>query len=94
MDDHLHWPDVEEIAEELEDAHPDVDPLTVRFTDLRRMVEALPDFEEQEGHPCNERILEAIQANWIRERQGDAGGDGDEDDDDEAERGGDRVNWR
>ena len=39
------WLDVDRIAEELADAHPGVDPLKVRFTDLRAKVEALPGFE-------------------------------------------------
>lgn len=72
MDDTLHWLDVEEIAEDLNEAHPDIDPMTVGFTRLRELVEALPNFVEQPGHPCNERILEVIQANWIEERGGDS----------------------
>lgn len=71
----LHWLDVEDIALELCEAHPQVNPLTVRFTELRRMVEALPDFQEQAGHPCNEKILETIQSLWIEETQGGATGD-------------------
>ncbi len=79
MDDTLHWLDVEEIAEELDEAHPDVDPLRLGFPRLRALVEALPNFREQAGHPCNERILETIQANWIELRGGaGAGDDGDD----------------
>jgi len=69
MDDKLHWLDVELIAEELAEAHPDRDPVTISFPELRKLVEQLQDFEAQAGHPCNERILEAIQAGWIRENQ-------------------------
>jgi FeS assembly protein IscX len=63
----FHWLDVERIGEELADAHPDVDPVNVSFPDLRSMVEELGGFHEEQGHPCNERILEAIQQAWIEE---------------------------
>ena len=65
----MHWLDVALIAESLEDAHPEVDPLTVSFPALRSMVLDLPHFDEEPGHPCNERILEAIQQAWIEERE-------------------------
>lgn len=65
----LHWLDVEEIALSLLEAHPTVDPLGVRFTELRRMVEALPGFKPQADHPVNEKILETIQAMWHEEKQ-------------------------
>lgn len=70
MSDTFHWLDVQRIAEELEDAHPDLDPLHVNFVDLKNMVLNLEGFEEQPGHPVNERILEAIQQHWIEERIG------------------------
>lgn len=69
--DSFHWLDVDRIAEELADAHPSRDPLSVRFTELREMVTALPGFAEQPGHPVNEKILETIQMKW-REERGDA----------------------
>lgn len=81
MDDKYHWLDVELIAEDLADEHPDRDPLSVSFPELKQLVQELEDFEERSGHPCNERILEAIQAAWISERS-DAIGDEDEADDD------------
>lgn len=68
MNDTFHWLDVDRIAEELNDAHPQKDPIDVRFPDLRKMVIELDGFEEQKGHPVNERILEAIQMAWIKER--------------------------
>ncbi|MFU8828237.1 MAG: Fe-S cluster assembly protein IscX [Phycisphaerales bacterium] len=80
MDDKLHWLDVELISEELAEAHPDRDPVTISFPELRKLVEQLQDFEAQEGHPCNERILEAIQSGWIRETRDII--DYDEDDED------------
>jgi len=65
----MHWLDVERIAEELFDRHGDVDPVSISFPRLKALVEALPGFKEEPGHPCNERILEAIQQAWIEERE-------------------------
>jgi len=65
MDDTLHWLDVEEIAEELVESYPEEDPMRIGFVKLRELVTALPCFREQAEHPCNERILETIQAHWI-----------------------------
>lgn len=62
------WLEVDRIAEALADAHPAVNPLTVRFTELRKMVEVLPGFAPEAGHPVNEKILEAIQMSWNGER--------------------------
>ena len=63
------WTDIEDIVLALDEAHPDVDALSVRFTELRKMVEGLEDFEPEPGHNVNEQILEAIQAGWHEERQ-------------------------
>jgi len=65
----FHWLDVQRIAEELAEQHPDADPLTITFPKLKAMVMALNGFQEQVGHPCNERILETIQQMWIEERE-------------------------
>ena len=62
----LKWTDVNEIAIELSEAYPDVDPLTVRFTDLRGWVLALEDFSDDPAH-SGEKVLEAIQMAWIEE---------------------------
>lgn len=67
MNDTFHWLDVERIAEELADAHPNVNPYSVRFPELRRMIEGLTGFQEQPGHPVNERILETVQQMWHEE---------------------------
>ncbi|MBX3364231.1 MAG: Fe-S cluster assembly protein IscX [Phycisphaeraceae bacterium] len=67
MAETYHWLDVERIAEELAEAYPQIDPLSVRFPKLRDMVRSLPGFAEQPGHPVNERILETIQALWNSE---------------------------
>jgi len=72
------WTDIEDIAIELDEAHPDVDPMHVRFTELRKLVEGLDGFEPDPEHTVNEQILEAIQAAWIEERQ-DARDDEDDD---------------
>jgi len=63
----LRWTDVQDIAIELEEAHPDADVINVRFTDLWKWVQALADFED-DPKKSNEKILEAIQAAWLEER--------------------------
>ena len=62
----MKWTDVNDIAIELYEAHPDVDPLTVRFTDLRDWVMALDGFDD-DAERCGEKILEAIQMAWLDE---------------------------
>lgn len=62
----MKWTDSLDIAIELAERHPDVDPKTVNFVDLMRWVMALPGFEEDEKH-CGEKKLEAIQQAWIDE---------------------------
>ena len=64
----LKWTDVYDIGYELFEAHPDTDPLTVRFTDLSSLVRALAEFDDPDGAP-NEKILEAIQMAWLEESQ-------------------------
>jgi FeS assembly protein IscX len=60
------WTDINDIACELFDAAPDLNPLTLRFTDLRDRVMALKKFEGNLEN-CNEKILEAIQMAWLEE---------------------------
>ena len=62
----MKWVDTLEIAIALADAHPDVDPHTMRFTDLREWVLALDGFDDDPAH-SGEKILEAIQQDWIDE---------------------------
>lgn len=62
----LRWTDVRELAIELCEAHPDVNPMTIRFTDLHKWVMDLPDFEDDPNH-SGEKILEAIQMAWMDE---------------------------
>ena len=62
----MKWTDSTLIAEELYDKYPDVDPKTIRFTDLMQWVLELDGFTDNESS-CGERILEAIQMAWIEE---------------------------
>jgi FeS assembly protein IscX len=62
----MKWTDTREIAIALAAAHPDVDPLTLRFTDLHAWVCALPGFADAPER-SGEKILEAIQMAWIDE---------------------------
>ena len=62
----LTWDDAEDIALELIEKFPDLDPLNVRFTDLHQWVAELPDFED-DPKASNEGILEAIQMAWLEE---------------------------
>jgi FeS assembly protein IscX len=62
----MKWTDSREIAIALAEAHPEVDPSRVLFTDLRRWVLELPAFDDAPEH-CGEKILEAIQMAWIDE---------------------------
>lgn len=62
----MKWTDVQVIAEALYDAHPDIDPKVIRFTDLHAWVMALDGFDDEPNN-SNEKILEAIQQIWIEE---------------------------
>ena len=63
----ISWTDSLDIAISLEDAHPDIDPITINFVELRELVMALEDFYEGDTQ-CGEKILEAIQMCWIDEK--------------------------
>lgn len=64
----MKWTDVYTIAEELEDKYPDVDNVNLRFTDLYKWIIELDAFDD-DPKASNEKILEAIQAAWIEERE-------------------------
>jgi FeS assembly protein IscX len=64
--DGLRWSDAEDIGIELYEHHPRIDPLTLRFTELRRMVIELKGFEDDPAK-STEPILEAIQMAWYDE---------------------------
>ena len=62
------WTDVNDIAVELFEKFPDLDPTYILFTDLREMIMNLENFEDVPDR-SNEKILEAIQMLWLEERE-------------------------
>ena len=62
----MRWIDTNDIALDLLENFPEVDPLSIRFTDLRTWIVNLPSFDD-DPNKCNEKILEAIQMAWIEE---------------------------
>ena len=62
----IDWTDTEEIGIQLQETHPELDPLTVRFTDMHKLITEIPGFV---GDPAksNEGLLEAIQMAWLEE---------------------------
>lgn len=62
----INWDDTLEIGIQLQETYPDLDPLTVRFTDLHKYVSELPGFVGDPGK-SNEGLLEAIQMAWLEE---------------------------
>lgn len=64
----MKWTDTQRIAEELFDRHPEIDPKTVRFTQLCQLILDLPEFDD-DPQRCGERILEAVQQAWIDEAE-------------------------
>ena len=63
----IKWTDINDIAIELVDNHPDVDPQYVNFVDLRKWVLEIEGFYD-DPDSCGEKILEAIQMAWIEEQ--------------------------
>ena len=66
MPKQLTWEDAEDIGIQLSEAHPELDPLTVRFTDMHKHVIELPAFKDDPKN-SNEGKLEAIQMAWHTE---------------------------
>ncbi|WP_298136788.1 Fe-S cluster assembly protein IscX [Acidiferrobacter sp.] len=66
----LKWRDAEEIAILLAEQYPEVDPRSIRYTDLHRWVLGLDDFADDAAR-SGEKLLEAIQMAWIEEVDGD-----------------------
>ncbi len=64
----LKWTDSLDVAIELDEKYPDVDPTRLRFTDLREWVIGLEAFSDDPEH-SGEKLLEAIQMAWIEERE-------------------------
>jgi FeS assembly protein IscX len=66
MPKQLTWDDAEDLGIQLSEAHPEIDPLTIRFTDLHKHVTELPGFQD-DPKKSNEAKLEAIQMAWHEE---------------------------
>ncbi len=64
----LKWTETLEIAIQLNDKFPEVDPKLIRFTDLHQWICELKEFDD-EPNKSGEKILEAIQMAWIEERE-------------------------
>ena len=64
----MKWTDSQRIAEALYDKFPEIDPKTIRFTDLFEWVQQLDGFED-DPDKCGEKILEAIQLAWMDEAE-------------------------
>ena len=64
----MKWTDTLEIAIQLAEKHPEVDPLKIRFTDLHKWVMELDGFDD-DANKSGEKILEAIQMAWIEESE-------------------------
>ncbi|MDP2154920.1 MAG: Fe-S cluster assembly protein IscX [Sulfuricella sp.] len=64
----MKWTDTLDIAIELYEKFPEVDPRYVRFTDLHRWVTELTDFDD-DPIKSSEKILETIQMAWIDETE-------------------------
>ena len=62
----MKWQDSQEIAWALYDKFPELDPKTVRFTDLHQWICELEDFDD-DPQKSNETILEAILLKWLDE---------------------------
>ena len=68
----ITWSDAEDIGIELSEKFPDTDPLTIRFTDLHKLVVGLADFSDDPA-ASNEGKLETIQMAWLEEFREQAG---------------------
>ena len=64
----MKWTDITAIAEALCDKYPDIDPLTIRFTDLHNWIVTLEEFDDDHTRG-GEKVLEAVQQAWIDEAQ-------------------------
>lgn len=64
----MKWTDVRQIAENLYDLHPEVDPRTINFVELHNKIVSLPDFNDDHRRG-GEKVLEAIQLAWIEESE-------------------------
>jgi len=63
----LKWVNSFDIAIALDEKYPDLDPQTIRYTDLHQWICELDNFDDDPSK-SNEKILEAIQMAWIEEK--------------------------
>ena len=63
----MKWIDSLDIAIALDEKHPEIDPLTVNFVDLKNMITNLEEFDDDKNK-TGEKILEAVQMHWIEEK--------------------------
>jgi FeS assembly protein IscX len=68
MPGRITWQDIEEIALQLLEQHPGVDPYSVRFTDLHKWVVNLPGFDDDKTKNA-ESLLEQIIVQWDEEKK-------------------------
>jgi FeS assembly protein IscX len=64
----MTWLDSLDIAISLDEFHPEIDPQSINFVDLQKLVLELDEFDAGETQ-CGERVLEAIQMYWIEEKE-------------------------
>ncbi len=64
----MEWTQIYDIALSLEEKFPEVEVVTIKFTDLQKYVLELDGFDDDPKR-CNEKILEAIQQAWLDERR-------------------------
>lgn len=62
----LKWTDVQEIAIQLSEQKPEIDPNNLNFVELHQWVLALPEFSDAPDRG-GEKVLEAIQSAWLEE---------------------------
>ena len=62
----IGWSDILEIAINLSEAYPEIDPQWISFPDLHQKICSLENFEDDPQN-SNEKILEAIQMAWMDE---------------------------
>ncbi len=69
------WRDVEGIAADLVKRYPQIDPLTLKFSELRLMVVGLPTFSD-DPNAFTDPVLEEIQMAWYDEYEEEGGSAG------------------
>jgi FeS assembly protein IscX len=67
MEFEMHWEDVEEIAEHLEENYSDEDIEGLKLSEVEEMVRSLSDFEDHDEEVSRERLKEVVEA-WLKIR--------------------------